>query len=242
MVFDNSQVDQFLSRGYVVLRDAFPRAVAEAGCRFVWDRILQSWDNCFTFGQPMIHLRQNFKTPPFDGVMNPRLAGAIDALAGEGRWIFDTGYGWWPVLLPGFPGPGGWHLDITTRQYLRQPEKGVVTLFLFSDVGPGDGGTPVVPGSHLEIARFLAAAGDGGLDNADVLAQFGEPRHVENLEGAAGDVAFLHPFLLHGLGPNTGSKIRFACNPMVRLRAPLQFEGGTRSAVEQAIASALRTE
>jgi hypothetical protein len=53
----------------------------------------------------MVHLKRGFRDGPFSRVMNPRLQAAFDRLIGEGRWLFDGRFGWWPVLFPGFPGP-----------------------------------------------------------------------------------------------------------------------------------------
>ncbi len=242
MTFTQPNIDQFLTNGYVVLRDGFSRAVAEAGRTFIWNRIGETWEGCQTSGQPMIHLQRNFKGAPFDQIMNPRLTQAIDELLGAGRWRFDEGYGWWPILFPGFPGPGGWHIDGLARHRLAEPEKGLTTLFLFSDVGADDGGTPLVPGSHRTIARLLAAAEPSGLSGAELsklLPQAPEP--VVSVAGRAGDVAFLHPFLLHGFGPNTGGRIRFACNPLIRLVSPLNCRraDGAHSPVEEAVRRAV---
>jgi hypothetical protein len=50
--------------------------------------------------------------------------------SGQGQWI-EMGYGYWTILFPGFPGPGGWHVD-----HLETGYQGLVRLFLFSDMGP----------------------------------------------------------------------------------------------------------
>lgn len=243
MVFSDTQVEQFMSDGFLVLREAFPRDVALAGRAFIWDRIGSSWEDCATSGQPMIHLRKGFREPPFDRVMNPRLTAAFDHLMGAGRWIFDGLFGWWPVLLPGFPGPGGWHVDGSSHQHLTSPEKGLVTLFLFSDVGAEDGGTPMVIGSHRDVAHMLVRAGPSGLTPAELQAQLPpvDPLRVTAIAGEAGDVAMLHPLMIHGFGPNRGSRIRFACNPLIRLKEPMKLDrgDGAYSPVEEALRRAL---
>ena len=64
---------------------------------------------------------------------------------------------------------------------------------------------------------------------------------IIEVTGEAGDVAMLHPMVIHGFGPNRGSRIRFACNPQYQLREPMQIEraGGDYSPVEEAIRAAL---
>lgn len=245
MVFAPFEIEHFLSNGWTVLRDGFQRSVAERCCDFIWSRVGRSWDNCSTSGQPMIHLRQNFAEAPFDSVPNPRLNAAFDQLLGPGRWRFDSGFGWWPLLLPGFPGPGGWHIDGGEPHRCLGPAKGLVTLFFFSDAGPGDGGTPVIAKSHLRVTRLLHNAGAAGLSTAELDTLSGpiDPDDVTSLTGGAGDVAFLHPHLLHGFGPNNGVHIRFACNPLVELGVSLELErrDGDYSPVEAATRRAIET-
>jgi ectoine hydroxylase-related dioxygenase (phytanoyl-CoA dioxygenase family) len=175
--------------------------------------------------------------------MNGRLQAALDQLMGANRWTFDGRFGWWPVLFPGFPGPGGWHVDGVIQQQLTSPEKGLVTLFLFSDIELGDGGTPMVRGSHHAIARLLAEAEPNGLSPGDLAARLPcvEPAQIVEVTGHAGDVALLHPLLIHGFGPNRGRRIRFACNPLFRLRESMKLDrpDGSHSPVETAIRAAI---
>jgi uncharacterized protein (DUF433 family) len=243
VVFSKTELTQFCVDGFVILRAGFSRDVA-AECRdFVWNEILK-WRNCGTGGQPMVHLRRNLCGGPFDQVMNGRLRSAIEELTGTGRAIIHESFGWWPVLFPAFPGPGGWHVDGSNfRHRLSSPEQGLVTLFLFSDIGSGDGGTPMVRGSHHAVARLLADAGLGGLSPQELQAALPPVDKAEVVEatGEAGDVAMMHPFLVHGFGPNRGRKIRFACNPQYQLTEPMSFDrpDGAYSPVEEAIRQCL---
>ena len=43
MVFSGAEIEQFMSEGFVVLREGFSRDVAAAGRTFIWDRIGFSW-------------------------------------------------------------------------------------------------------------------------------------------------------------------------------------------------------
>jgi len=175
--------------------------------------------------------------------MTPRLRAGLEELMAEGRAVVYERYGWWPVLFPGFPGPGGWHVDSVPRHHLTARERGLVTVFLFSDVGPGDGGTPLVAGSHATIAQQIAAAEPEGLSNDELMAALPtiDPAAVVSLTGRAGDVALLHPFLIHGFGPNTARRLRIACNPAYPLREPpsLDRSDGAYSPVELAIRRAV---
>jgi hypothetical protein len=262
MTLSAEERERFVADGFVVVRRAFPREVAEAGCAFVSKligvpdvpppdvdlpaiaaRLVADGVFTATHEQPMVHVQHAFGGPPFDRVLTPRLRTALDEIMGVGRFVVHDKYGWWPVLFPGFPGPGGWHVDSVPMHHLTSPERGLVTVFLFSDVGPGEGGTPFVRGSHAAVARMIADAEPAGVMNEALVAALPTPESDEivHLTGEAGDVALMHPFLMHGFGPNRGTRLRFACNPLYALREPMQLEraDGAYSPVEEATRRAL---
>lgn len=226
-----------------MLRGEFSRDTAAACREFVWRSIL-SWENCITAGQPMVHVQRSFSGPPFGQVIGQRIRDAIHQLTGPARAIVHESFGWWPGLFPGFPGPGGWHVDGSNlHHHLTSREQGLVTLFLFSDIGSGDGGTPVVCGSHRAVARLLAASEAAGLSHVELHLKLPpvNPAEVIEVTGEAGDVAMLHPMAIHGFGPNRGSRIRFACNPQYQLEVPMQLDrvDANYSPVEDSIRAAL---
>lgn len=67
---------------------------------------------------------------------------------------------------------------------------------------------------------------------------------IAHLVGQAGDVALMHPFLIHGFGANQGNRIRFACNPLVQIRDNAEVErlDGGFSPVELALRKGLGLE
>jgi hypothetical protein len=231
MVFTDSEIERFIAEGFVVLRGGFPRNLA-AGCRdFIWEQV-RLWDQCTTYGQPMVQLQKVFSCSPFDKIMNDRLRSALDVLVGPGNWREPPGYGWWSLLLPGSVGPGGWHVDggqFRTSGSLTDHSHALVTLFLFSDAGPGDGGTVMLPGSHLTVARTIANARKSDLSWSDIAEQLPsrllnpEESQIAHLIGEAGDVVLMHPFMIHGFGQNRGKQIRFACNPLIQSTRSLDF-------------------
>lgn len=249
MAFVNSEIERFISEGFVVLRGGFSRNLA-AGCRdFVWEQV-RLWDQCTTYGQPMVQIQKVYNCSPFDKIMNDRLRSALDVLVGPGNWREPPGYGWWSLLFPGSAGPGGWHVDggqfrISGR--LTDHSHALVTLFLFSDAGPGDGGTVMIPGSHLTVARTIANAGNSEMSWSDVKQELPgsllnpEESRIAHLVGEAGDIVLMHPFLIHGFGQNRGRQIRFACNPLIQSTRPMDStrSPADRSPVETAIRLAL---
>jgi hypothetical protein len=250
MILSPSDIRQFVEDGFIIVREAFPRAVAAEARHFVWREVERSWRHCSTKGQPMIHLKRNFACTPFDRVMNPSLGSASDQLVGAERTTgYETyGYDWWPILLPGFPGPSGWHIDdfAGPKLRLRSPLKTIVPLFLFSDIEPNGGGRPMIRGSHRDVVTALSSSEPNGLEtNASVLAALkldlpGD--RLVSVVGRAGEVALMHPFLIHGFGPNKTDTMRFACNPLYALKGPLNLagRGSDLSPVELAVVEALR--
>ncbi|MGO9452227.1 MAG: phytanoyl-CoA dioxygenase family protein [Candidatus Binataceae bacterium] len=252
MIFKQSEIDQFIADGYVVVRHAFSGKVA-AQCReFIWKQV-PLWDKCTTFGQPMVQIQKVFNGPPFDQVMSERLKVGLDQIIGVDRWRGPAGYGWWSLLFPGFQGPGGWHVDggkFQLAESFTDHNHAFVTLFLFSDAGPGEGGTPMVRGSHLAATRAIGKAGPSRIDWPELKLRLegaglmNPPQdQIDHLVGEAGDVALMHPFLMHGFGANSGNRIRFACNPLFQLKEPPQLDrpDGAYSPVEAAIRKAIRS-
>jgi Phytanoyl-CoA dioxygenase (PhyH) len=244
MIFSETGIERFMTDGYVVLRRGFSREVAAEGRAFVWRKLGLPPDDPAAWHRRMIHVRELFSNDPFDRILNPRLEVGLDQIMGSGRATIHNHFGWWPVLFPGFKGRGGWHVDGDDfHHHLTSLEQGLVTVFLFSDVSPGDGGTAVAVGSHHAVARLLADAEPSGLRYKDLLRKLpsvGASQVVE-LTGKAGDVAMLHPFLIHRSCANTGTKVRFACNPRYSLKEPMQLDRADRaySPVEEAIRRAL---
>jgi len=242
--FAKNEINQFIQDGYVILRGAFAESLAAAGREFIWQKLEVSSDKPSEWTEKIIHIQEAFSCPPFDGIVNARIRTAVDELTGVNRAYVHEYFGWWPVLFPGFPGPGGWHVDGSNFHHrLRSNEQGLVTLYLFSDIDPGDGGTAIARGSHHDVARILAAAEPDGLAIDELIERLPEvsPRQVVEVSGKAGDVAFLHPFLIHGFSANDGSKVRFACNPQYPLKKAMNLDrdDGDYSPVEAAIRIAI---
>lgn len=116
-------------------------------------------------------------------------------------------------------------------------------LFLFSDIGEDDAPTRLRLGSHLDVARMLAPAGEAGMTLREIAARLGETeaRPEALATGAAGTVYLCHPFLVHSAQPHRGSQPRFMAQPPLLPREPLQLDrkDGAYSPVEEAIRIAL---
>jgi hypothetical protein len=115
-------------------------------------------------------------------------------------------------------------------------------LFLFSDVTEHDAPTRIRVGSHADIARQLAPAGEAGLTLRELAADdFAGSAHrpVVTATGEAGTVYLCHPFLVHGAQPHRGERPRFMAQPPLLPVDPDNRPHGDLNPVEIATARAL---
>jgi Phytanoyl-CoA dioxygenase (PhyH) len=188
----------------------------------------------------------------------PVLFGAFDKLVGPGRWRRRPNVGTFVVRFPSQADPGdlGWHVDLSFPGETGDPEghdysawrvnitsrdRALLMLFLFSDVGEDDAPTRIRVGSHFDMARLLAPAGEAGMAHLQ-LADVGAEHEVVLATGEAGTVYLCHPFLIHAAQRNRGAKPRFMAQPPLAPSLPLRLEraDGGYSPVETAIRTALQ--
>jgi hypothetical protein len=136
--------------------------------------------------------------------------------------------GTFPVRFPSTQSPGddGWHIDtsfggdpsdfLSWRANVHSKGRALLMLFLFSDVGEDDAPTRIRVGSHADIARQLAPAGEAGLSLRELAADgfsTSAHRNVALATGDAGTVYLCHPFLVHAAQPHRGTRVRFMAQP-----------------------------
>jgi hypothetical protein len=256
-----AQIEQFIQDGFVRIDEAFPRQLADAGRAVLWRDLPGDPDQPETWTRPVIRLG-GYGDEPFRLAVNtPGLHTAFDQLVGRGRWRPRQNLGTFPVRFPhpDDPGDAGWHIDVSFpgpggswdekndfsdwRANVSSRGRALLMLFLFSDVGDADAPTRIKAGSHRDIARFLAPAGEAGLPNA-MLGPYGEAlRCPEALAtGKAGTVYLCHPFLVHAAQMHRGTVPRFMAQPPLHPAEPLRLDrsDGDYSPVEIAIRLALR--
>ena len=234
-VFSPSEIEQFIEEGYVYLRGGFTRAQAEPVLQQVWDLIPDTKrDDPSTWKKPLDAPKGGPKGPDVAALYTPRVRAAFDDLLGEGYWA-ERGErtGAWPFAFPGFDKPPsvepaeGWHIDGggTHPRPLNSPVQALIAIMMFSDVGPGDGGTAVRPGSHKIAARIIRDGPVegypyGGPDGllSRVLAHPTWPPAVES-NGQIGDLIICHGLIVHSRYPNTSKdKVRIITNNCISLR------------------------
>jgi hypothetical protein len=253
----DAQIAQFIQDGFVKIEEAFPRAVADEGRAILWRATGCNPDDPASWTRPVIRLG-GFSEPPFAAAVNtPVLHAAFDSLVGRGRWQARHSLGTFPVRFPSSedPGDAGWHIDVSFglespdfmcwRANIVSRGRALLMLFLFSDVGERDAPTRIRAGSHHDIARMLAPAGEAGLSLRELSANgFAETAHRPEVlaTGDAGTVYLCHPFLVHAAQMHRGERPRFLAQPPLMPAASLilsRTDGSAYSPVETAIRQAL---
>ena len=139
----------------------------------------------------------------------------------------------------------GWHF----RHFLDSPEQGLVVVPMYSDIRPNSGGTRIAADSIAPVARLLADNPQGLHADSVQGAGYLIPGLVEQCErfqeltGEVGDMAILHPFMLHRACLNPSPRPRFIANAALVLREPMQFNRQSNAAfslVELAVLRALQ--
>ncbi len=254
----DAQVAQFISDGFVRIDNAFPRPLAAEARAILWADTGLDPDNSGTWTRPVIRLGNYGQQPFRDAANTVLLHSAYNQLVGEGRWAPQNTLGTFPIRFPSpdDPGDAGWHVDVSFgweenptdfmswRANVTSKGRALLMLFLLSEVGDRDAPTRIRVGSHLDIARRLAPAGDSGLTLRELAATgFAESEHRPEVlaTGSPGTVYLCHPFLVHAAQPHWGTRPRFMAQPPLLPREPLQLnrEDGAYSPVEQAIRQAL---
>lgn len=251
-----ADIDAFIETGFVRIDDAFPAALAAAAREILWRDTGCDPDDPATWTKPVVRLGMYSQPPFLAAAATPRLTAAYDRLAGPGRWLPVMAMGTFPVRFPSpdDPGDAGWHVDasfgwekqdfLDWRVNVRSRGRWLLMLFLFSDVGEHDAPTRIRPGSHIDMARRLAPAGEAGMTLGEMASTgFAESAHRPEVPatGPAGTVYLCHPFLVHAAQPHRGTHPRFMAQPplLPREEPTLERADGDYSPVEMATRRAL---
>jgi hypothetical protein len=248
-------VDSFVRDGFVAVRQAVDAGTVAACRDLAWAAMGQRGVRQGDRGTwpPLVEMDGlGLPGEPFTAAyMAPALTAAYDELIGPGRWKPAVDIGESVIVrfpsedranagyhIEGsYPGPAGQHWWVDVRSRAR----GLLALFLLTDVGPDDAPTRLVCGSHLTVPRFLAPYGEAGTDAG---TQFWYPstlcRPVAHATGTAGDVFLCHPFIVHtATWPHRGTGPRMMAQPAVNAPAGFALDGTDPSPVARAIADGL---
>jgi hypothetical protein len=247
----------FAEQGFLAVRAAVPPQVVRA-CRDAIETELRARavdpHDAATWTAPVVRINCP-EGPAFAAAGTSAVLGdAYDALLGPGGWIPRNGVGGTvPVRFPSTkdPGDAGWHIDgsydVGGRWWVnvRSRGRGLLALFLFTDVTDADAPTELLMGSHLDVPAVLAPFGDRGAFFGEVAGRlprstFERPRAWAT--GRAGDVYICHPFIVHrATWPHRGAAPRVIAQPAIPQRQPFALrDDGDVCAVERSILRALR--
>ena len=251
-----SDIDHFIRKGHVVLRDCFSREIAAEWREFAFKRLGYDPSDVSTWSEPRIHLPTMNRVPireiaprAWDGICD--LLGGEDRIAniqpswGDG-FIINFALGADKEWVPPEKHHWGWHKDGDFfRHFLDSPEQGLLTIVVWSDILPKSGGTFVACDSVKHVARHLHANPQGLLPGDGFGQLVAECEDFVEITGNAGDVVLLHPFILHSASNNPSGRARFITNPAVALKEQMEFNRGDPndfSPVELAVLSGLGKE
>lgn len=251
-VLNHEQINHFIHKGFVRIDNAFDSHLAAAARNILWKDLGLDPNDPAGWTKPVIRLGMYPQQPFVEAANTPILQLAFDQLVGEGRWIPCKSMGTFPVRFPSPEDPGdtGWHVDASfpgkdptdffeARINWRSKGRGLLMLFLFSDVGEHDAPTLIRAGSHIDVARVLKDEGEAGLSFMELARKLSSmPEREEVLAtGSAGTVYLCHPFLAHAAQPHKGKEPRFLAQPPLLLKEALmqESEDGNLSPVEMAI-------
>lgn len=249
---NDRQIEQFVQRGFIRIDHAFGRKIADKARAILWKDIEGEADDPETWTKPVVRLGMYAQEPFVMAANTKTLHQAYDQLVGAGRWLPCRSMGTFPVRFPSGDEPRdtGWHVDASFpganpsdyfgwRINLTSRGRGLLMLFLFSDVGELDAPTRIRVGSHLDVVPLLASAGEQGLSFMELAARLDAlPEREEMLAtGDAGTVYLCHPFIAHAAQPHRGKEPRFLAQPPLLLKEALVLEraDGVYSPVEQAV-------
>ncbi|MEO1296555.1 MAG: phytanoyl-CoA dioxygenase family protein [Cyanobacteria bacterium J06636_16] len=222
----DEQIEQFIASGYVRVEQAFSRELADRCRETFWADTGYDLADRSTWKKPVVWLPDHSEAPFVQAANAQKLRTAFDQLVGKGRWQPRFSSGNCVVRFPTNEDTGdtGWHVDVsfpgadsdpndysTWRVNIHSRDRALLMLFLFSDVDEQHAPTRIRLGSHLEVARILAPAGEEGVTNLDVSATAKCPEVTAT--GEAGSVYLCHPFLVHAAQINRGSQPRFMTQP-----------------------------
>lgn len=256
-ILNSKQIQSFITDGFVRIENAFSADLATEARKILWKDIPADPDDSSTWTKPVVWLGMYSQEPFVKAANTDMLHAAFDLLVGKDKWVPCMSMGAFPVRFPSEVDSGdtGWHVDagfagadpndfFAARINVNSKGRGLLMLFLFSDVSELDAPTRILKGSHSDVARLLKQEGEAGLSFMELATRLSElPGREETLAiGKAGTVYLCHPFLVHAAQRHRGTVPKFMAQPPLLLRSGFDIGGnGPCSPVEEAIRTALRS-
>lgn len=243
-----AQVEQFLKKGYLVVKRCIDRELARRWTDEAFDRLGYRKDDPSTWVKDIVWMDRKNVMPVKE--ISPRAWAAIcDVVGGEDRiedrvmeiesqhFTTINSFEWSDAFVLNFsrganrpwqpPSPEvpDWHKDGSFfRHFLDSREQALLTIVLWSDVRHQGGGTFVATDSINVMARYLLEHPEGvDPDDFPFEELIGRCREFEEITGEVGDFIILHPFMLHASSQNLLRVPRFMTNPPIVLKEPMNL-------------------
>lgn len=252
-ILSSQQIDQFITQGFIRIDHAFSAEIAAQVRDILWNDLGLDRNDPASWTRPVIRLGMYTQEPFVASASTPVLHAVFDQLVGPGKWQPCRSMGTFPVRFPSDedPGDAGWHVDASFpgedpanfwewRVNIHSKGRGLLMLFLYSDVGERDAPTRIRTGSHADVARALQAEGETGMSFMELATRLDTmpEREIALATGKAGTVYLCHPFIVHAAQPHRGTEPKFMAQPPLLLSSDLDING--TAPVEIAISRALR--
>lgn len=222
------QIASFINHGFIKIENAFSEEIA-ADCRAIlWKATQCDPNNPESWTQPIIRIGE-LGFEPFKKAANTNiLHNAFDQLVGTDNWIQRQTLGSFPIRFPSKEQANdtGWHVDASfpgedTNNYLEwrinihSKNRGLLMLFLFSDVTEVDAPTLIKVSSHFEVAKILEPEGEQGLSFMELAHRINSISTKDEIAatGKAGTVYLCHPFIVHAAQNHYGTSPKFMAQP-----------------------------
>jgi hypothetical protein len=248
-VLTDEQVQSFLDKGYLVVRDSLDTSIANRWIDEAFDRLGYDRHNPSTWAKDIVWMDHKNQLPvrevapkAWDALLDvvggeDRIEKQVMRLHTSGHFTTINSFLWSDAFIVNFhrgsdkpwqpPSPqvGGWHKDGSYfRHFLDSREQALLPIVCWSDMRHRGGATFIAPDSVRVIARYLYEHPEG-VDPHDFKFQelIGQCTQFEEVIGKAGDFVIMHPFMMHASSQNVLGVPRFMSNPPVVLKEPMQF-------------------
>jgi hypothetical protein len=170
-----ASIEAFCESGFIAVRDAVRPEVVRACVGVIEDELrahgIDSRDPTTWTGPVVRFVCPDHPAFTAAGTASP-LREMYDTFLGPCRWMKRNGVGGiLPIRFPSKrdPGDAGWHIDgsydVDGAWWIKvcSRGRGLLVLFLFTDVADDDAPTEVIVGSHLDVPQVLMPFGERGV-------------------------------------------------------------------------------
>ncbi|MYD96090.1 MAG: phytanoyl-CoA dioxygenase family protein [Gammaproteobacteria bacterium] len=252
-VLDRNDAVHFVEHGYVVVKAAFSKKLAQTIAETAWTELEEhhglnrgdprSWERLPTNTHRRGRIRTRGTGRRFRLASDAPTAAMsqADLVGGRHRLLDGESLSWGDGVIANFGSPGipwrppdarqpawhkdGWHF----RHFLNSPEQALVSVPIYCDILPKSGGTFIAVDSIAPVARLLARFPEGlhpdGLQGWGYLVPglIEQCTRFKELTGEAGDLVLLHPYMLHRASVNASTRPRFIANFAPVLNEAMRF-------------------